>query len=411
MRAGLHVGQTAELTTRVGPEHVIHLAGDGAAGGATVFSTPAMINLMEHAAREVLRPYLEPGEESVGVEVHVEHLAATPIGAPVRAIAKVTGIDGRTVDFQVEAYDEAGLIGRAAHRRAAISTERFAERLIQRASQLPGSFSSTMRIHPISGELPRFETLSVNRDGGIATVTLNRPGQRNAVNRAMTGEWEQLIAWLAGHEDVRAVVVTGAGSAFCAGDDVKEVGTLPLEEARELSLRQARIYLAFEQLPQVIIAAVNGPALGAGCVCAYSCDFRIASHAARFGMPEILLGWPPGYGIAQLTALVGKARALELCLTGKPISTGKAFAFGLVHEVVAQNRLLDSARSLAQRLLALPPRALIATKRLVHTDEGQHIKLAHLTDTSAYIECLATADAREGIAAFMEKRPPRFTGK
>jgi enoyl-CoA hydratase len=227
----------------------------------------------------------------------------------------------------------------------------------------------------------------------------------------MTADWEQLIAWLAGHpEEVRVVIVTGEGEHFCAGDDVREVATLSPDAARQLSWRQARMYLAFERLPQPMIAAVNGAALGAGCVCAYSCDFRLAATSARFGMPEIKLGWPPGYGIAQLTAIVGKARALEMCLTGEAITAQQAASFGLVHQVAPLPRLMPAARHLAERLLALPPEALRATKRLIHADEGEAPKVAFLADTDAYIRCLETADAREGINAFIAKRPPKFRG-
>ncbi len=161
------------------------------------------------------------------------------------------------------------------------------------------------------------------------------------------------------------VILTGAGDAFCAGDDVIEVGTLSLDQARELSWRQAKVYLAFEHFPQPIIAAVNGLALGGGCVAAYSCDLRVASHASRFGMPEITLGWPPGYGVAQLTALVGKARALELCLLGEPISASTALEWGLVHEVVPSAYVLKRAKEMANRILELPAEAIRETKRLV----------------------------------------------
>jgi enoyl-CoA hydratase len=246
----------------------------------------------------------------------------------------------------------------------------------------------------------------------IATLAFNRPHALNAVNVQMTAEWEQVVAWLAGHpEEIRIAIVTGAGQAFCAGDDVKELPSLTLDAARALSLRQASLWLALERLPQPVIAAVNGPAQGAGCVAAYSCDFRIASHAATFGMPEIKLGWPPGYGVAQLTALVGKARALELCLTGDPIPASRALEWGLVNEVVSAAQLLPRAHQLATRLLTLPAEAVRATKRLVHADEGAQPKIAHRADTEAYIRCLALPDAREGIAAFAAKRRPNFGGR
>ena len=266
-------------------------------------------------------------------------------------------------------------------------------------------------MQPNQGDLPEFKNLIVQQDGPLSIVTLNRPQALNAVDTVMTGEIEQFVAWLAGHEeDVRVVIATGSEHAFCAGDDVKEVGTLDLEAATQLSLRQAQMYLQFEKLGQPIIAAINGPALGAGCVFAFSCDFRIASHAATFGMPEIRLGWAPGYGVAQLTALVGKARALELCMTGKIISAQQALAWGLINETVALNSLMDRCRQIADELLAMPPIGLRETKRLIHADEGNRPKLTFAADTAAYIRCLDTADAREGIEAFTQKRPAKFQG-
>lgn len=175
-----------------------------------------------------------------------------------------------------------------------------------------------------------------------------------------------------------------------------------------LSYRQARTYLAWEQLPQVMIAAVNGVSLGAGCVIACACDFRIASHNAQFGMPEILLGWPPGYGIAQLTALIGKSRAIEMCLLGQPITSRQALEYGLIHRLVAQSDLMAASKAMAQQLVQLPKEALRETKRLMHLDEGVQPKSAYLNDTAAYVRCLELPNAKEGISAFREKRQPKF---
>jgi enoyl-CoA hydratase len=407
VKPNLQPGVRAELVWPVTAERVIALGGLQS-GGATVFSTPAMIELMEYAARAALAPYLEPGEESVGAMVQVEHLAATPIGASVIGRAVVTRVEGRLVDFEITAHDALDHIGNGTHRRAIIGLPRFAERLREKVGRMPEGYMLPLDQPANAGALPKLETLLVEPAGPIARVTLNRPAKRNAVNRQMTADWEALNAWLAGHPEVRVVILSGAGEGFCAGDDVPEVGTLPLEEARTLSLRQARVYLAWEQLPQVFIAAVHGDALGGGCVAAYSCDFRLASHEARFGMPEIRLGWPPGYGVAQLTALIGKARALELCLTGAPIPARTALEYGLVHDIVPNGRLKAAALELAERLLQLPADALRETKRVIHADEGTTPKAAHLADTQAYIRCLALPDAQEGIQAFQEKRPPRF---
>jgi enoyl-CoA hydratase/carnithine racemase/predicted thioesterase len=411
MRNGLEIGNTASLIWTVGAERTIHLQAGSVAGGAVVLSTPSMIDLMEHAAREALRPYLEPGEESVGVRVEVEHLAATPIAAKVRAEAKVTRLDGRFIDFQIAAYDERDQIGRGNHRRAVIALEKFKRSLNEKAVQLTAPSARAALIAPVAGDLPDLRELSVRVHGQLATVSLNRPKQLNAISIQMTSDWEKLIGWLDGHPEVRVVIITGAGRAFCAGVDVKDVAALDIAAAERLSLQQARFSLAFEQLPQVVIAAVNGLALGGGCAAAYSCDFRFASTNAVFGMPEIKLGWPPGYGLAQLINLIGKARALELCVTGRQITAQTALTWGLVNEVVPLQRLEPTVREFADKLLAMAPAALRETKRVIHADEGTQPKITYLADTAAYIRCLNTNDAREGIAAFIEKRPPVFRGQ
>ena len=434
MKSGLKLGATAELQWQVSAEHVIHLGyppptfstGFSTPAAATppvtavVFSTPNMILLMERAARRVLEPFLEPGEESVGAVVNVEHLAGAALGAEVRGVAKVIGIEGRAIDFEIAAYDPLEQIGRGTHRRVVVGLDRVARRIAEKSNSSPSS-PETMPPSPkampsssgtpatsLPSDLPQFETLRMEIQGALAVVTMNRPHKKNAVNMRMTHDWELLNAFLAAQTQIRIVIITGAGGDFCAGDDVPEVGTLSLAEAAELSYRQARAYLGWEQLPQVFIAAIDGVCLGAGCVVACACDLRIASHAARLGMPEVLLGWPPGYGIAQLTALVGKGRAMEMCLTGQPISAQQALQYGLVHRLVPSGMLLGEARKWSQELLRLAPAAVRETKRLLHADEGLQPKTAYLADTAAYIRCLAGSDAREGIAAFVEKRTPQF---
>jgi enoyl-CoA hydratase len=405
MRPGLQIGDAGELTWMVDPSMTITLGG---VPQATVFSTPSMIMLMERSAREALRPFLEESEESVGVEIKVEHTGAAVLGSTVRGVAKVVEMNGRRVGFDVRAYVGEREIGRGEHRRALVQLDRLVANVMQMLKQE----DRVMTLKPDDGELGTLQTLAVKVTNRVATVTLNRPRAANAMNVQMTGEMERIVAWLGGHpQEIRVVVLTGAGDAFCAGDDVKEIAELSLEAARTLSLRQANLFLALEQLPQPVIAAVNGAAFGAGCVAAYSCDWRLASHAARFAMPEIKLGWPPGYGIAQLTALVGKARALEMCLSGEPIAAARALEWGLVNEVVSGAMLMKSAQQLAERLLLLPAEALRQTKRLVHLDEGQLPKVTHRADTEAYLRCLELPDAREGISAFAQKRPAKFEGK
>lgn len=418
MIEGLKVGDRAELTWTVASEHTIHLGvnrrGFGEHGNemrrsAVVFSTPNMILLMERAARKAIEPYLEIGEESVGAQVHVDHLAATPIGAQVTAFAQITSIQGRAIDFDVTAFDDREMIGKGTHRRMVVSLDRVADRIAQKTPTHRNGTLLPMLVTPDSGPMPAFKTLGVSVENRIAKVVLQRPERRNAVNIQMTEDWENLNAWLAGHPDVRIVIVCGSSDTFCAGDDVKEVGELSLDDARELSYRQARMYLSWENLPQVFIAAIDGNALGAGCVMACACDFRIATYQASFGMPEILLGWPPGYGLSQLTALVGKAKALEMCTLGVALSAQQAMECGLVTKLVSRQQLLAAAEELAQKLLAMPAMALRETKRLIHQDEGTQLKSTYVADTQAYVECLANPDAREGIRAFLEKRASKFS--
>lgn len=403
MKPGLTPGAEGRLEWTVTPDRTITLGDDPR---ATVFATPFMIMLMERAGREALRPFLDDGEESVGIDVNIRHIAGAALGADVHAIAKVIAIDNRRIEFQVAAYEGDRLLGEGTHKRAIVDLGRLVQRLEGESTK-----AGPPPLAP-GDAIPRFELIRLEIDGPVATVTLNRPAQRNAVNRAMTAEIEALADWLAGQGGtIRVAIVTGAGKAFCGGDDVKELASIAPDEARELSLRQARMFLAFERLPQVLIAAVNGPAMGAGCVFAAACDLRIASHAARFGMPEVLLGWPPGYGVAQLTLIVGKARALDLCLTGRAINAKTGAEWGLASEIVPGNRLTVRARELAERLLQLPPLALRDTKRLVHQDDPPHAKVAHRLDTEAYVRCFDTDDAREGIQAFAEKRRARFNGR
>lgn len=401
MKPGLAVGATAELSERVTPQNSIAL---GAPPGFSVYATPYMIELMERAARKAVEDYLEEGEVTVGAEVNVRHLAGTPVGQTVRAIARLTALDGRAMTFEVEAFNETAKIGEGTHKRAAVLLSRIKEKLAESLAPQP---TPRADLDPA-----KYETIRYRAEGGIGWLTLSREKSLNAVNVRMTEEIEDLQArLLAADASARVLVITGAGRAFCAGDDIKELATFNAHEAELLSLRQARMYLRFGELAQVVIAAVNGPAMGAGCVCAASADIRVAAHAATFGMPEIRLGWSPGYGTAQIMHLVGTGRMMELALTGQTISAQEAHTIGLVENVVPANNLLPSAQGLAQRLLALPPIALRETKRLIHDDAALNPHESYVSDTASYIRCFKTDDAKEGIRAFIEKRQPKWSGK
>ena len=361
-----------------------------------------MINLMEHAAREALRPFLTKAEESVGIDVSVEHTGAAFLGMEVTGQATLVKIDGRKLSFEVTAWCEGRAVGKGSHRRAIIDLDRFVSTL----SGIDQVRGGPNRSH----SLPAFSTIQFQVKDKIGTLTLSRPQARNAISGVMTDELEILFRYLEDEaEAVRILIVTGDGNGFCAGDDVKELEGMNTSNARNLSFRQAEMFLKLERLPQIVIASVNGVATGAGCVFAYSCDFRIAASTSQLGMPEINLGWAPGYGLAQLAGLIGKARALDLCLTGRLISARQAHEWGLVNEVVAPSLLERRVKELAERLLAQPAEGLRETKRQLHLTDGSTAKVAYRGDTEAYLRCFAGPDAKEGIVAFREKRPARFS--
>ncbi len=412
MKAGLVPGVTGDVSRKVTRNVTITLgsppyARDGGTshpeGGATVFATPYMIELMEHAARKAVEPYVDTDEETVGAEVNIRHLAATTPGQQVRARARLVSIEGRKLLFEIEAHDETQKIGEGTHTRIVITTSRFREKLGQ--SDEPAAMTAA-QFAPESCEAILYQS-----EGGVGHLTLNRPKVLNALNVRMVEEIEALLDHLMGDERTRVLVVTGADRAFCAGDDIREVADLSTDEAEALSHRQARMFHRFHELPQPVIAAVNGPALGAGCVCALFADIRIASYAATFGMPEIKLGWAPGYGNKQLVDAAGQGRALELVLTGESIGAAEAHRAGLVERVVSHGTLLTTADDLARTMLATSPAALRETKRLIHADRSLDARESYRNDTAAYIRCFATDDAREGMAAFLQKRAPNWSDR
>ena len=386
MKTTLSIGAAGQLTTRVGPGNTITLGNDAR---ATVFSTPSMIRLMEFAAREAMRPHLEPYEESVGVDVQIAHSAATPPKSEVTAEAIVTAVEKNVVSFDVFARDPWGEIGRGTHRRAVIQTSKFAARL---AEQKPIQGTPSAEVDPTSN----FKTIQCDCADGWLRLTLNRPRKRNAVSVEMTGEMEQLVHWL-GHPNssVRVVTVSGAEETFCTGDDV---GDLPesTDEARELSLRRGAVYRRITELPQIFIASVDGLALGGGLVLAASCDFRIATHRAKLGLPEVLLGWPPNYGMGIIQSLVGPGRARGLALSGEAIDTRRAESIGLVDQVVSPQQLDGAVTRIAELFLSSSPDAVAATKRLLAPGREWCDERA----SDEFAACLETDHAKNSIAKF-----------
>lgn len=256
-------------------------------------------------------------------------------------------------------------------------------------------------------------------DGAVLTVTIDRPAARNALSRAMSVEL--VAAWVAFRDDpaLRVAVITGAGeTAFCAGADLKEVAAFyaamtPIER-RDRGEREPGLGGLTRNLDvgKPVIAAINGHCLAGGLEIALACDLRVAAEHATFGLPEVRRGIIPGAGGTQrLPRLIPEAVALELLLTGDPIDATTAHRLGLVNRVVPAAELADAANELAQRIAANAPLAVQAIRAAVRN--GRQLPLVEaLRIEQFYAEPVrATADAREGIQAFIEKRPPRFEGK
>jgi enoyl-CoA hydratase/carnithine racemase len=257
-----------------------------------------------------------------------------------------------------------------------------------------------------------YETLLVERRSQVAYVTLNRPDALNALNTALRQELQLFFTEVEHDPDVRLVVITGAGRAFCAGADIKEWK----EPSSVVEDREARQRLNFwgamSRCGCPIIAAINGFALGGGCELAMCCDIRIASDRAQLGLTEVTLGIIPGGGGTQrLPRLIGRGKALELILTGKRIEAQEALRLGLVEQVVPHEQLMAAVEDLAQMIISRAPLAVKYAKEAIV--RGLELPLEEGLKVEAELSILlrTTEDRMEGARAFKEKRPPRFKGR
>jgi enoyl-CoA hydratase len=258
-----------------------------------------------------------------------------------------------------------------------------------------------------------YENILREDRGGIAFVTVNRPDKLNALNNATIGELQHCFEALAADESVRGVILTGAGpKAFVAGADIGELSTQTPLQARPLALRGQKLMSTVEACPKPVIAAVNGFAFGGGCELALACHIRLASENAVMGLPEVTLGIIPGYGGTQrLPRIVGKGRALELILTAARVDAAEALRIGLVNKVYPQAELLAQAEAMLRKTLSFAPVAV--TFALDAVNHGADMPVADgLNYEATFFGLLAaTDDLKEGMAAFLQKRPAKFTGK
>ncbi|MCW5593531.1 MAG: enoyl-CoA hydratase [Burkholderiales bacterium] len=251
------------------------------------------------------------------------------------------------------------------------------------------------------------ELLLRRDEGAVALLTLNRPRQFNALSGALLEALGKALDAIAADETVRVVVITGAGPAFCAGHDLREMRALPSQaEVETLFGRCSAVMQRLVSLPQPVIAAVNGLATAAGCQMVAQCDLAVASADARFAVSGINLGLFCSTPAVPLTRNVGRKRAAEMLFTGDFIDAETALDWGLVNRVVPPDRVMESARDLANKLLAKPRDSLAMGKALFYRQLEAGLAAAY-ADASRTISCnFATPSAREGVAAFLEKRPP-----
>jgi enoyl-CoA hydratase len=257
-----------------------------------------------------------------------------------------------------------------------------------------------------------YETIRLEVSEAIATLTFNRPEVLNALNPEMIGELHNALGDVREMPEVKVLILTGAGRAFVAGADIRILQAFdPLGAKQFAETGQAALF-AMEAMDIPVIACVNGFALGGGCEIATACDFVCASEDAKFGQLEINLGVIPGFGGSQrLARLVGKGRAKELCMTGRIITAREAFAMGLVTRVFPAETLMDETLKIAKTIAEKGRVALRAVKHVIDNGFDVDLKTGCALEADAFSICFASPDQKEGTTAFLEKRPPKFTGK
>ena len=257
-----------------------------------------------------------------------------------------------------------------------------------------------------------YSTISFEISDRIAIITINRPDKLNALNKTVFDELDNVIDEIQTNSTISSAIITGSGDkAFVAGADITEFSSLDAASGEALARRGQLVFDKIENSSKIIVAAVNGFALGGGCELAMACHFRVASDNAKFGQPEVNLGLLPGYGGTQrLVQLIGKGRAIELLATGNMIDAVTAFNYGLVNHVVDRGELMTKAKSLLSVINTKAPLAVAAcikASQLAHDVNKQ----GYLLEASLFGQLLQTDDSKEGVSAFLEKRKADFNGR
>lgn len=256
------------------------------------------------------------------------------------------------------------------------------------------------------------ENVIIEQEGNIAVVYVNRPQAMNSLDVDTIKDLRQAFIELESNDDIAVVILTGSGKAFVAGADIPYMKDLEPLAGRDFALLGQQVFKEIENYKKPVIAAVNGFALGGGCELAMSCDIRIASEKAKFGQPEVGLGIIPGFaGTQRLARLVGKGIAKELIYTGDIIDAQEALRIGLVNKVVPPEQLLDTAKEMAKKIASKAPIAIRLAKQAINEGLEMDSDRAYTHEANCFGFCFSTQDQKEGMSAFLEKRPPNFITK
>ena len=261
-----------------------------------------------------------------------------------------------------------------------------------------------------------YENIDIVDDFGITTITLNRPEKLNSLAGHMRRDLAEALEAASSNRDVRVVVITGAGRAFCAGGDVAAMADLierhDAEEFSRLLGSARRVIIAIRQMTKPVIGSINGPAAGAGCNLAFACDLRLASTTATFSQSFAKVGLHPDWGGTYfLPRLVTPNKACEMFFLGDFIDAAEAHRLGIVNTVVAPEELADATRAMAERLRDSPAVALAAAKQAIYMSGAAELEEMLRYETEAQMRCFESLDGKEGVRAFLEKRTPKFTGR
>ena len=257
-----------------------------------------------------------------------------------------------------------------------------------------------------------YKTLLTEKKGAVQKITLNRPAELNALNTELLSELDMAFAEAANDAGVKVIILTGAGKAFAAGADITQMAGMNAAEGKAFGAFGSDVFRRIELLPKPVIAAVNGYALGGGCELAMACDIRIASEKAKVGQPETGLGITPGFsGTQRLSRLVGLGRAKELILTAEAIDAREAWRIGLFNTVVPADKLEEAAFEMAEKIAAKAPLAVSYAKEAINQGIETDLETGIAMEANLFGLCFATQDQKEGMNAFLERRPPVFKGE